>query len=397
MANTLTNIMPKILARGLMALRERCVLPTLVNMDYGTEAAQKGDTINIPIPTASTTEAVTPNHVPTAADDNIFDNVTISLDKWYKNRAFHLTDKELTQVDRNQDYVPMLVGEAMRGIANQINTDLFGLYTSVGNQANPDSSSIAVEDIVEARKLLNQSNCPSDNRVGVINFEAEAALLSIADFTGANTSGDANSRREGEIGRKYGINWFADDSCPLFTSGTAVWAAGNVTGTGTQGSRTLTLTEVAAADTETIVLGDSFTIAGDTTVYSIVGLPAAAAAHTIVNAAAFAVTISPGLRSTVTDANVLLHGASAAASTVARTGMVFHRDAFALATRPLMASATDLSLGSNMMSMTDPVSGLSLRLEVQRQYKQTTWEFDILYGVGCVRPEYACRLGTATS
>ena len=392
MANSLSNIMPKILSRGLLALRERCVLPTLVNMDYGTEAAQKGDTVNIPIPTDSTTMVVTPSHTPSAPDDAIFDNATIALDKWYKNKAFHLTDKELTQVDRNKDYVPMLVSEAMRGIANQINTDLFSLYTSVGNQANADGSGIAVADIVEARKMLNQSNCPADNRVGVINFEAEAALLGIADFTGANTSGDAGVRREGEIGRKYGINWFADDACPLWTSGTAQWGAGNVTAEGTKSSRTVTLTEVDAADSETLVAGDSITFAGDDTVYAIT------AGGTLPDASTLSVSISPGLKSAVAaGTNVTLHGSSANATGDYRTGLVFHRDAFALATRPLMASSSDLSLGSNMMSMTDPISGLSLRLEVQRQYKQTTWEFDILYGVGCVRPEYAVRLATATS
>ena len=72
-------------------------------------------------------------------------------------------------------------------------------------------------------------------------------------------------------------------------------------------------------------------------------------------------------------------------------------DAFALATRPLVASSADLAMGSNIMSMTDPQTGLSLRLEVQRQYKQTTWEFDILYGVKCVRPEFACKVYSGTS
>jgi hypothetical protein len=44
------------------------------------------------------------------------------------------------------------------------------------------------------------------------------------------------------------------------------------------------------------------------------------------------------------------------------------------------------------MSVTDPESGLSMRLEISRQYKQTVWEFDILWGVALVRPEWAVRL-----
>jgi hypothetical protein len=44
------------------------------------------------------------------------------------------------------------------------------------------------------------------------------------------------------------------------------------------------------------------------------------------------------------------------------------------------------------MSMTDPQTGITLRLEVSRQYKQVTWEFDILWGAKLVRPELATRI-----
>ena len=68
--------------------------------------------------------------------------------------------------------------------------------------------------------------------------------------------------------------------------------------------------------------------------------------------------------------------------------LVFHRDAIAFANRPLMDSTAGVDLG-NFMSMQDPVSGLVMRLEVSRQYKQTVWEFDILWGNALVRPELA--------
>ncbi|WP_159104325.1 P22 phage major capsid protein family protein [Sneathiella glossodoripedis] len=71
---------------------------------------------------------------------------------------------------------------------------------------------------------------------------------------------------------------------------------------------------------------------------------------------------------------------------------MFNRDAFAFANRPLAQSGAGAGLGSQIMSMTDPQTGLSLRLEVSRQYKQVIWEFDILWGVKLVRPELAVRL-----
>ena len=57
--------------------------------------------------------------------------------------------------------------------------------------------------------------------------------------------------------------------------------------------------------------------------------------------------------------------------------------------RPLSSDTAD---GARIMSLTDPVTGLSLRLEVSRQHKQTAWEFDVLFGVQTVRPEFAVRL-----
>ena len=58
--------------------------------------------------------------------------------------------------------------------------------------------------------------------------------------------------------------------------------------------------------------------------------------------------------------------------------------------RPLSAAGLESGLNGQIMSVSDPQTGLSLRLEVTRQYKQTMWEFDVLWGVAMVRPELAC-------
>lgn len=42
MPNDVSAILPKILARGLMTLRQRVMMPRLVNADYSRLAAQKG-------------------------------------------------------------------------------------------------------------------------------------------------------------------------------------------------------------------------------------------------------------------------------------------------------------------------------------------------------------------
>ena len=69
--------------------------------------------------------------------------------------------------------------------------------------------------------------------------------------------------------------------------------------------------------------------------------------------------------------------------------LVFHRDAFAFASRPLADIA---GYGNEIASAVDPVTGIALRLEVSRQYKQTTFSYDILYGCNVVRPEFGAKI-----
>ena len=72
---------------------------------------------------------------------------------------------------------------------------------------------------------------------------------------------------------------------------------------------------------------------------------------------------------------------------------MFHPQAIGFASRTLAdSSSRSGSLGSVFSTAVDPISGVALRLEVNRQYKQTTWSFDCLYGATLIRPELACRI-----
>ena len=71
-------------------------------------------------------------------------------------------------------------------------------------------------------------------------------------------------------------------------------------------------------------------------------------------------------------------------------GTIGRKYGFDWATRPLMDSAN--GLGNLTQSAVDPVSGLSLRLEVSREHKRTRFSYDILYGADVVRRELGCRI-----
>lgn len=401
MANTLTNIMPKILARGLMTLRQRVLMPRLVNSDYADDAAKKGDVINVPIPAAQTASDVTPSNTPPTPASNAPSVVAIPLDQW-KHSDFNLTDKELGQIDENAHFVPMQMDEALKALANAVNQNIWDKYKEgvagtagfaaslgTGSTTSPsDPFSSAVTELVNARKLLNQQLCPLEDRRLVMNFNAEANALALAAFRDASQKGDNRVIAEGSLGRIFGIDTYADDHVPTHTTGTLSDASGSphkaiVNGALALGAQTMNIDSTTL--TGTIVPGDVFLFASHSQPYCVTNTSNVTASGN----AATGITFAPALVVAVAD-NVVLYFAPTHAVNIA-----FHRNAFAFATRPLAQLTVDKELGHRILSMQDPISKLTLRLEVMRQYKQTVWDFDILWGAKLVRPELATRIAGA--
>jgi hypothetical protein len=372
MANTFTAIMPKILARGLMTLREACVMPRLVNGDYSTEAAQKGATIDVPIPSAVGTIDVTPAVDDVAPTDATPAVVQVSLDKWRQSNPFGITDKELLEIDRNRHFVPMQVQEAIRALANYVNAQLLaeylGIYGYHGTAGTtPFGATPGTSDAITPRKILNQQLAPKDNRRGVVNYDAEANMLALAAFADAEKILSAVVKTEGEIGRKFGIDWVADDACPTHTAGTLSNGSTHTAKVNdaayTVGETTVDIDETTL--TGTVVIGDIFTVAGDTQTY-VVTADATAAANAIAG-----MEFLPASKVAWADDAVVTFRDDHVVN------LVFHRDAFAFATRPLASQGLVMPGGNQILSMRDPQTGMVLRLEVKRQHKQTVWEFDI--------------------
>ncbi len=374
MANDISAAMPKILARGLLSLREQTVMPRLVNGDFSSDAAQKGDTIDVILPSDLTASDVTPGVTPADPTETSLDKVQIELDNW-KKANFYLTDREMMAVETRENFLPLQASAAIRALANEVNksihatyTGIYGLVGSAGTTPFATDASVATA----ARKLLLEQKAPKDNRAGVLNFDAEAKALDLAAFADVDRAGSSSVRIEGEIGRKYGIDWYSDDHVVTHVTGaegTPVVNGADQTGTSLMVDGLTTKPSV----------GDIFTLDGDSQQYVVT-------AATDLSGTDSTLTVSPAIQSAPADGAALTFAGDHVVN------LVFNRDAFAFANRPLAQSTQDMGLGSQILSMTDPVTGISLRLEVSRQYKQVVWEFDILWGVALVRPELAVRL-----
>lgn len=405
--NDLSPILHKILGRGLMVLRRKAVMPRLVNSSYSMDAAQLGSTIDVPVPTAVATRAVAPGM--TKPDGVGITNaiVQVSLDQWRQNDPIYLTDKELTEIDESEHYLPMQLEEAVNGLTSEANRYVLGKYLKVFQAVGtagttPFGSGVLLDSAVDLRKALSSTLTPKDNRRAVLDYDAEAAALKLEPFYAAEKTLSNEVIIEGEIGRKFGIDWICDDDILTHTAGTISDGDGGRTAAVNNGAGyavgidTININNGAATGlTGTILVGDILSFAGHDQTYAVVANASSGqygagtgdnGGYTASANAVGGLKIYPALQSAVADNEVITVKASHIVN------MAFHRDAFAFANRPLAESGRRFSLGSEIAQVADPFTGLVLRLEVSRQHKQVVWEFDFLYGAELVRPELACRL-----
>lgn len=371
--NQLALITPKVLARALMVLRGKLIMPSLINSDYSAEATKKGATIDIPVPAPQAVTDVIPSPTKPAFVDNAPTLVQVPLDQW-KMSSFHLTDKDMQQIDANEAFLPMQTLSAVDALASNINSYLFNLAlevpTSIGTPGTTPFASDA-SAAINARKQLSAQKAPDDAlRSLVLDLSAEANALALPAFANLEQTGDQNVKINGILGRKYGLNFGSDQQVPTHVRGAT--GTSLINGTPAVGATVINVDGLTTPFTK----GDRFTISGDSTQYVVIepGVIAANAQN---------ITISPALK---------VAPADNAPVTVAAThvmNLAFHRNAFAFAMRPLVQSTQDMAMGSKILSMTDPLTGVSMRLEVTRVHKAVVWELDVLFGGKLVRPELA--------
>lgn len=380
MANDFSSIVDTVFARGVLALRQNAIMPRLVNTDWSTEVAEQGDTVNVPIPSAVTVGDVSPGPTPPEGGASAPTTVPIQLNRWRKS-DMHVTDKEAREIA--QGARSLQLSEHLKALANDVDSYLLSLYTGIygfaGTAGTTPFAGGGTPDLAEAvavDQVLNDQLAPGDMRSMVLGTAAKANALLVRAIQ------DASFRRQGEdtlsnavIGEVLGFMWAMDQNIPTHTAGTAASATTDTAGYAA-GVKTVTL---ASAGTGTFVVGDIITFAGDSQTYVITsGDPDVSNGGSI--------SFEPGLAQPIPASATNI---TRKASHVVNIGM--HRDAFALATRTL-GPADGFAGGNLIRTAVDPVSGLTLTLEVSREHARTKYQWRILYGAKLVRPELACRL-----
>lgn len=373
MANTLSVYDPLFYAQeALIQLEKSLGLAGRVYRGYDKSPQQKGSTISIRRPSTFTALAA-----PQTAQNLTASEVQISLDQWYEVK-FALTDKEMTYT--TEQIVAEHIRPAAYAIADKIDQQLAALYKFIP-WSNTNSSPLAVADITANRRILNVNAAPTDMRHLMLSPTQEEEALNLSAFAQHQGAGDAGvaTQMRGTLGMKYGYEVFMNQNTQTHTTGVSADATGALTAAGTRGDTAISFDSVTSGGT--FKAGDSFIIAGNAQRYVFT------ADFTATGGAKTDAPIFPALVQDYDNLSVvtitLLSG---------EQGLGFHRNAFALAMAPL--SEMGDGRGAQIATVTDPITGLSLRSRIFYVGDTSTnyVSIDALWGVKCLDANLACRL-----
>ena len=374
--NVFASVVPRLLATGLGVLRENAIMPQLVNSSYSAQAGMQGSSIDIPIVADIPAQDVVPGPYSNNTPDITPTHISMPLDQW-KEAAFYMTDKEMIEVMNG--YVPLQAEAAVKSLCTLIDQDLFSTYKDVyGFVGTPGQVPFSVDTtpaiVSAARVVLNKQLAPMDPRYIVWSPDAEGNATNIRAFQDASWAASGSVIMNGQLQQKLGFSHLMDQNAPTHTAGTATSVT--LTSSSAAGAKTVTL----AAASGTLVYGDIITFAGHNQTYVVGG-------NVTLSSGGVPVTISPPLAIAVNGSSTPVAVAKMATHQIA--GYAFQKNAIAFATRPLESQDYG-PLGAVIQSAVDPITKLTLRLEVRREHRRLRWAYDILWGKKLVRPQFAC-------
>jgi hypothetical protein len=194
-------------AEALGYLKANTVLAQLVARDWDDDVARYGQTVDITRRGALTVNdkaANTPVTLQTPADTK----TSVTLNK-HKEVSFIVED--LAQMFSRPNIIGGYIEDAMKVIAEQVDTDIAALYSGF-SQTIDATGGLSNANFIEARRLLNAANAPTGDRFAVLHEDAEAEALKLEEIINRDYRGDdaARAMRDGFVGRVAGFDVFMD-------------------------------------------------------------------------------------------------------------------------------------------------------------------------------------------
>lgn len=409
MANSILT--PDIIAKeSLRRLKNNLVMPRMINRDYQDEFVDVGDTVRVEKPIRYEVN----DGATFVRQDVEQGNTNVKIDKRkHVGIAFSSQSLSLDPVSFGQKFVEPAISQ----LAHQVDMDILALASDVPSWVGTPGEKInSYADFAKGPERLDDIGVPQGDRCAVLSTSDHWALLGSQTELDAGEGIVMDAYRKARIGRIGGIETYMSQQVRQHTVGAhggtplVDGASQSVTYAASKSTGTQTLVTDGWTGSAALKKGDTFTIAG---VYAVnpntkdvldhlqqftlvqdVTTNASASNDTTLTIYPAMVTSGPYQNVSAAPANNAAITYLGTAGTAYRQNLLFHKNAFTLAVRPL---EIDPSMHFAARA-TDKDTGLSIR--IVRFYDGNSDDIncrlDILYGVEAVYPELATRLsGTA--
>lgn len=378
MANSFTDLAADAYVAADVVSRERIGFTGAVKVNGGSERVAVGQTVRSAVTQEATAVNATPSMTIPEGTDQTVDNKDLTLTK---QRAVQIpyTGEDVRFLNGGAGYrtvLGMQIQQAMRTLANEIDTDLWTEAYTNGSRAvgtagtTPFGSNINV--LASALRVLEDNGVPDmDGMIqGVFDPAAIENLRTLDKLRDVDTAGTDDLLRRGSMGTLYDIVMRQSKQIGTHTKGTgtsyqtaAALAVGDTTVTADTGSGTL-------------LAGDIITFADDSNNGYVANSALSGGSFTIGD---------PGAQAAIGDNNGITIGNSYTPN------CVFHRDAIELAMRaPAMPEGGDVA--DEIEVIVDPVSGLTFQLAMYKGYRKAMIEVSATWGYKAWMPKFICNV-----
>lgn len=381
--NTLTNLIPDLYAALDVVSRELVGMIPAVTVDASVNRAAVNENVRVPIAPANTAGGdITPAmSIPAEADQTIgYSTINIT-----KARAFPFSwnGEEQRGLNNGPGYLSIRanqIAQAMRAAVNEVETDLCALHAVMSRAAGTAGTTpfaTTTAGLTSARKILADNGAPLSDAQLVLDTTAGASLRTLLNINSTRDESRLPITSQGVITRISDMNIRESGQVVTSTAGTGATVKTNTAGYAI-GATVITLKSTGG--TGTVVAGDVVTFAGDTNQYVVTSGDADISDGGTITLAA------PGLRKAIAASETAITIVTAAARS-----MAFSRSAIVLATRlPERPAEGDLAL--DVMTITDPRSGLSFEVAIYGGYRKIRYEIALAWGVKCIKPQHTALL-----
>ena len=394
MANTILT--HQMIAREAAAILEE-ESPFLSNVNKGRQdefgeavsGYKKGDTVKIEVPQSGVVfnGAVFAEGGSATDVTQRFVNLTLDTQKHIGLR-FGTKERLLNIADFKEN----ILRPQIRTLSSVVEADMIkrAVIATPNLVGTPGSAPSTMKTFAEARALMQRFLAPSGNRTTLISSEINVNLTDEARKLFNPTATNSKAFMEGSLGRAMGADFYEHQSVPVIANGAANTVT--VSGAGQTGSSL-----VVAGTSLVFKAGQVFTITGVNAVHPLTGQDTGKLQQftVLADATASPLSIYPAIVPTGPGKNVTASPASGAplvlvgaASTGYRQSLMFHRDAFTVATAPLPVIAGCEGYTARMPN------GLSIRVMTGGDFinDAENTRIDLLYGFAAVRGIHAVRI-----